>query len=95
MYREALLKYATLNKHLLAFVACVTGLISGAAMAQEDNDPARGIDEIVVTGRGGGSQIKQFESSVSITTFDETSIKESAPLTIAELFAEVPGVWAE
>ncbi len=89
------MKYATLNKHLLASVACVTGLVSGAAMAQDENEPARGIDEIVVTGRGGGSQITQFESSVSITTFDETSIKESAPLTIADLFAEVPGVWAE
>lgn len=52
-------------------------------------------DEIVVTGTAGGAQITKFQSSNSITTFDVGTIREIAPSSTTDLFAEVPGVWAE
>ncbi|MEM8773028.1 MAG: TonB-dependent receptor [Pseudomonadota bacterium] len=79
-----------------ALAAC--GLTPMAAVAQDDDEDrssAQGLDQIIVTGRAGGSEITQFESSVSITTFDEELIRDVAPLVLSDLYAEVPGVWAE
>jgi len=79
-----------------ALAACC--LAPSAALAQgsnAQNASTQGLDQIIVTGRAGGSEITQFESSVSITTFDEQLIRDVAPLTLSDLFAEVPGVWAE
>lgn len=70
---------------------------AGAAVAQDgarDEDRASDFDQIIVTGTASGG-VSQFESSVAITTFDEGDIRKSAPLTITDLYAEVPGVWAE
>ncbi|GER04088.1 TonB-dependent receptor [Iodidimonas nitroreducens] len=65
------------------------------ALAQQEQ-PIRAIEEIVVTGRLSlGSEVTQFSSSASITTFDEEGLRESGPLTLADVYSEVPGVWAE
>ncbi|MGF1463061.1 MAG: TonB-dependent siderophore receptor [Maricaulaceae bacterium] len=58
-------------------------------------EPPSNLETIIVTGRAGGSQITQFEATSSISTFSEAAIQDAAPLTLADLFAEVPGVWAE
>jgi len=58
-------------------------------------DAGNSQDEIIVTGRVGNTAQTQFEATVSVSTFDASDIAEAAPLTIADLFAQVPGVWAE
>lgn len=81
----------------------LAGLLQGSgALAQNtDSEAEQGkireeFEEIVVTGRaGGGSQITKFESSNSITTFSEDTLREIAPLAVSDVWAEVPGVWAE
>ncbi|MEM8799210.1 MAG: TonB-dependent receptor [Pseudomonadota bacterium] len=73
-------------------------VLSHAALAQEADDQdaeISAIEEVIVTGRAGGAPVTQFESSVSITTFNEEKIREAGALTLSDLFAEVPGVWAE
>ncbi|MEL7488159.1 MAG: TonB-dependent receptor plug domain-containing protein, partial [Pseudomonadota bacterium] len=83
---------------LASAAAAAAANAPAAALAQDAGDAssdAQGLDQIIVTGRAGGSAITQFESSVSITTFDEELIRDVAPLTLSDLFAEVPGVWAE
>lgn len=60
----------------------------------EQASPYEGIETIIVTGSASGG-ISEFESSIAITSFNEGEIRESAPLTITDLYAEVPGVWAE
>ena len=94
------MKRSELKTHLLGTAVLVaSACASGAAMAQSSGDARAaaqgGLDQIIVTGRAGGSEITEFESSVSITTFDEELIRDVAPLTLSDLFAEVPGVWAE
>jgi len=51
-------------------------------------------DRIIVTGSASGA-VTEFESSIAITSFDEQDIRESAPLTNTDLYAEVPGFYAE
>ncbi|MGF1545009.1 MAG: TonB-dependent receptor [Parvularculaceae bacterium] len=63
------------------------------ALAQDD-EVGSDFDQIIVTGTASGG-VSQFESSIAVTTFDEADIRQSAPLTITDLYAEVPGVWAE
>jgi outer membrane receptor protein involved in Fe transport len=58
-------------------------------------DADNSLNQIIVTGRVGNTAQTQFEATVSVSTFDASDIAESAPLTIADLFAQVPGVWAE
>ncbi|MEO0881949.1 MAG: TonB-dependent receptor [Pseudomonadota bacterium] len=83
----------TLNAALLTSVA----FLSLPALAQDQNsdEGERTLDEVIVTGRAGNSAITQFESTVSISTFNEDAISDAAPLTLTDLFAQVPGVWAE
>ncbi|MEL7452803.1 MAG: Plug domain-containing protein [Pseudomonadota bacterium] len=84
----------TLKAVLLTGVAA----FAAPAMAQDTTvgeESERTLDQVIVTGRAGNSDITQFESTVSISTFDEEAISDAAPLTLTDLFAQVPGVWAE
>ncbi|MDT8439714.1 MAG: TonB-dependent receptor [Wenzhouxiangellaceae bacterium] len=66
--------------------------------AKEENaaaDAGRAdFDTIIVTGSASGT-VTKFESSIAISNFGETDIRESAPLTITDLYAEVPGFYVE
>ncbi len=62
---------------------------------EEEEDGQIRFDTVVVTGRAGGAAITKFQSSNSLTTFDEDAIREIAPPSTTDLFAEVPGVFAE
>ena len=91
------MKFTTRNL-LAAGVAGSAMLMGASAMAQTLPDGDNGtldLDEIIVTGVAQGSTITQFESTVSISTFDEEALAELAPLTVSDAFAQVPGVWAE
>ncbi|MBD2841900.1 TonB-dependent siderophore receptor [Erythrobacter rubeus] len=68
---------------------------SAEAQATAEGEPTNSLNEIIVTGRVGNTAQTQFEATVSVSTFDASDIAEVAPLTVADLFAQVPGVWAE
>ena len=68
---------------------------SQSTRLQGPNRPrAASMEEIIVTGVP-TVRVTQFESSVAIATFSEHDIRESAPPSITDLYAEIPGVWAE
>ncbi|WP_298336477.1 TonB-dependent receptor [uncultured Erythrobacter sp.] len=68
---------------------------SGDAAAGANADEDNSLNQIIVTGRAGNTAQTQFEATVSVSTFNGDDIAELAPLTVADLFAQVPGVWAE
>ncbi len=80
---------------LLLYGACL--LSAGGANAQEDDDRSDGLlmEEIIVTGVGGGNPLSKLDSSVAITTKGELQISQRAPLNIVDMIATVPGFWAE
>jgi len=53
------------------------------------------VQQIVVTGSAAGSGIRKIDAAYSITTASEEQIKEANPLSTADLFKVVPGVYAE
>lgn len=82
---------------------CLTGTMALPAQspAQEaaggDASGSEGLllEEIIVTGVGGGNPLTKLESSVAITTKGEEAIAQKAPLNIVDLISVVPGFWAE
>ena len=83
-----------------ALLTGAAALLALPAAAQIENqvqgeDLDSTLDEIIVTGVAQGAEITQFESTVSISTFGEDDLAELSPITIADIFAQVPGVWAE
>ncbi|RME61637.1 MAG: hypothetical protein D6782_13720 [Alphaproteobacteria bacterium] len=86
----------TYKTALFVSVAGVCSALSGIAAGQDQAQPARksALEEIIVTGSASGG-VSQFESSIAISTFNAGAIREVAPLTITDLYAQVPGVWAE
>ena len=53
------------------------------------------LEEIVVTGRAGGQAMRKLDASFAITTMSEFEIEKFSPKSTADLFKNVPGVWAE
>lgn len=69
-----------------------------AGASTEPQDAASPEDEaniIVVTGTAGGSGIRKQDASFAITTISAEDLVNAAPKSTAEVFALVPGVWAE
>lgn len=60
-------------------------------------DAARGddSDDIVVTGRAGGSELRKAEASYAITTLGDETLRLTNPVSAAETFKQVPGFWVE
>ncbi|SFU89735.1 TonB-dependent siderophore receptor [Pseudoduganella namucuonensis] len=52
------------------------------------------LNKVIVTGRG-GSDTTKFQSSYSISTFSEKDLARKAPLSVAALLTQTPGVFAE
>lgn len=90
--------FRNIRSAMLASAALLCALAPQGVLAQDADDQAergeRTLDQIIVTGSASGG-ISQFESSVAITTFNEEDVRQKAPLTITDLYAEVPGIWAE
>jgi len=53
------------------------------------------IEEVVVTGSAGGSEIRKFDASYSITTADSADIEKFSPKSTADLLKIVPGISVE
>lgn len=68
--------------------------VAGAAQAMEQAKPGV-IEEVVVTGTAGGSEIRKFDASYAITTASAEDIDKFAPNSTADLLKVVPGVWSE
>ncbi|MFA5964534.1 MAG: TonB-dependent receptor [Sphingomonas sp.] len=60
-------------------------------------DAARGgdFDDIVVTGRAGGSDLRKADASYAITTLGDEALRLTNPVSAAETFKQVPGFWVE
>lgn len=73
------------------------------ATAQDTNKPSdeesaargAGFDEIIVTGRAGGADLRKSEASYAITTLGDEALRLSNPVSAAETFKQVPGFWVE
>lgn len=97
-------------KHFNCLIpAAVSGALmmglSSVATAQENKsaeEPEKTkvglfLEEVIVTGVPNGlrSGVTKFESSLSVTDFDEDRLREIGSSNTTGIFAEVPGVWAE
>lgn len=58
-------------------------------------DDGLNLEEIIVTGTAGGSQVTKFEASFGITTINQEQMKQIAPQSTADLLGEVPGIFTE
>ncbi len=67
--------------------------VSSTVVAPE-NKPAEA-QQVVVTGSALGRGLRKVDAPYSITTATEEQMKEAAPLSTADLFKIVPGVYAE
>ncbi|TDK64417.1 TonB-dependent receptor [Sapientia aquatica] len=65
-----------------------------AALSKSADSQAE-VQQIVVTGSAQGRGIRKIDAPYSITTASEEQIKEANPLSTADLFKIVPGVYAE
>lgn len=63
------------------------------AFAADERQPM--MEEVVVTGTAGGSEIRKFDASYAITTTSAEDISKHSPKSTADLLKLVPGIWAE
>jgi len=68
---------------------------ANTARAQQADQPASQVEQVVVTGTARREGLRKLEASFSITTADEEQIKQAAPSSTADLLKIVPGVFAE
>jgi len=75
--------------------AVATALLHMGGAAAEETPPADGLnmERVVVTGTASGSS--KMKTSVSVSTLEADAIKNSAPLSAAEVLRAVPGVRSE
>lgn len=60
-----------------------------------DGTRGGGFDEIIVTGRAGGSDLRKADASYAITTLGDEALRLTNPVSVAETFKQVPGFWVE
>jgi outer membrane receptor protein involved in Fe transport len=87
---------ATLN----ALAAAVAGILycAGSAYAADEQTPAattagNSLDEIVVTASAQG--VKKLDASYNIVSLSLDEIKNSNPVSVADIFKNSPGIWPE
>ncbi len=82
----------------LFIASLAAGLPTGYLLAQDDPPEVRGqmmLEEIVVTGTPGGSEMRKLDASFAITNVGSEDIRRYSPESTADLLKNVPGVWAE
>lgn len=85
---------AAFSRSIMAWVALIAIAPMSNLHAQDEVDEPI-VEELIVTGTAGGSEIRKFDASFSITTADADDIVKFSPTSTAELLELVPGVWAE
>jgi len=95
--RDAMIRALALGVATLAFGApAVANAQQGATAATNEGDAQErglGFDEIIVTGVG--RQSRKFEASFAVSNLTADAIQQLAPLNMADLLGQVPGVFAE
>jgi outer membrane cobalamin receptor len=56
---------------------------------------AQALEEVIVTGTAGGSEMRKLDASFAITNVNEEDIRKFSPKSTADLLKTIPGVWAE
>jgi outer membrane receptor protein involved in Fe transport len=83
----------------LAAALAVPAFAQEASPPQEDaaseGQRGGGFDEIIVTGRAGGAELRKAEASYAITTLSDEALRVTNPVSAAETFKLVPGFWVE
>lgn len=95
-----MIKFKTTCTRGRLFLAAATAVLCTNALAQDtqdENSASSGLylEEIVVTGRSGISELKKLDASYSITTKTQSDIREFAPLSATDFLKSVPGLWVE
>ena len=82
-------------KNFSIILAVLTLLPLGAVQAQDEDDEAGAIEEVIVIGTPGGSGISKQDVSFAVTLIDAAQIEKFSPKSTADLFKAIPGVWVE
>lgn len=64
-----------------------------AATLAQDRRPM--LEEVIVTGTAGGSEMRKLDAGFAITNVNEEDIRKFSPKSTADLLKNIPGVWAE
>ncbi|GGN60633.1 TonB-dependent receptor [Novosphingobium indicum] len=86
---------------ILALATCLSAPAvmaqDGEASAEKPSDAVRGgdFDEIVVTGRAGGAELRKAEASFAVSTLNDEQLRLTNPVSAADTFKQVPGFWVE
>jgi hypothetical protein len=83
------------RRPLLAGITALVWGAVGADAAAQDAQTTPEEEEIVVVGTPGGTGVNRFDASFAVTTLDAEDITRISPLSTADLFKSIPGVWAE
>ncbi len=75
-----------------AIAALLIGPVTGALAQSADTNL---LEEVVVTGTAGGTEMRKLDASFAITNVNDEDIKRFSPKSTADLLKTVPGVWAE
>jgi outer membrane receptor protein involved in Fe transport len=65
------------------------------AYAQDAADTDEVIEEIVISGTAGGKGISRQDASFAVTTINSDEINKIGAVSTADLYKNIPGVWAE
>lgn len=80
---------------LIITTAIALTMTSGARAQEQRGETQTALEEIIVTGTAGGAELRKQDASFSISTLSAEDLATAAPKSTAEIFALVPGIWAE
>jgi len=94
------MKYLLITGSAVVLASLSVNAASAQEATAEPGQPADaafnfGSDEIIVTGRAGGSDMRKADASYAITTLDDQALRLTNPVSAAETFKQVPGFWVE
>jgi iron complex outermembrane receptor protein len=78
------MKISKLALAIQSIVLCAPSLVA-----------AQALEEVIVTGTAGGSEMRKLDASFAITNVNEEDIRRFSPKSTADLLKTIPGVWAE
>jgi hypothetical protein len=70
-------------------------LVPTLASAETAAPEAGQVEELIVTGRAGASNLRRVEASYAVSTISDQALRLQAPISTAEVFKAIPGFWVE